>query len=83
MGEFNSNKYKNDFAKEKYDRIALNVPKGTKPKIEIHRIKKGYKSLNDYINDLIRKDMNEAPASKNINVQNVLQNGDNNSINIG
>lgn len=60
MGEFNASKYKNDFAKEKYDRIALNVPKGMKSKIDEYRKQKGFKSLNDYINEVIRRDMYES-----------------------
>lgn len=60
MGEFNSSKYKNDFAKEKYDRIALNVPKGMKSQIDEYRKQKGFKSLNDYINEIIRRDMFES-----------------------
>lgn len=60
MGEFNSSKYKNDFAKEKYDRIALNVPKGMKSQIDEYRKLKGFKSLNDYINEIIRRDMFES-----------------------
>ena len=60
MSEFNSSKYKNDFAKEKYDRIALNVPKGMKSRIDEYRKQKGFKSLNDYINEIIRRDMFES-----------------------
>ena len=29
--KFDATKYKNDFQKEKYDRIIVNVPKGQKP----------------------------------------------------
>lgn len=63
--------YKNNFAKEKYDRIALNVPKGMKSEIEEYRKKKGFKSLNDYINEIIRRDMYEDfdKATKVINVE--------------
>lgn len=80
MGKSTDTKYKNDFQKEKYDRIIVNVEKGEKQIIEEHRRKKGYKSLNNYIKDLIRKDMNESPS--NISVGNITQKGDNNSINI-
>lgn len=59
MSEFNESKYKNDFAKEKYDRIIVTVPKGQKSTIETHRKNNGYTSLNAYICELIRKDMNE------------------------
>lgn len=57
MKEFNASKYKNDFAKKNYDRIILCVPKGTKEKIEEYRKLNGYKSLNDYINRIIKEDM--------------------------
>lgn len=82
MGEYNATKYKNDFQKEKYDRIIVNVEKGQKSVIDTYRVKKGYSSLNAYITDLIRKDMNE-DTSKSINVGDVTQNGNGNSINIG
>lgn len=67
----NLSQYKNNFAKEKYDRIALNVPKGMKSEIEEYRKKKGFKSLNDYINEIIRRDMYEDSdkATKVINVE--------------
>lgn len=80
MGKANDTKYKNDFQKEKYDRIIINVNKGNKEKIEKYRKAKGYKSLNAYVNDLIEKDMN---GTKHITVGDISQNGDNNSINIG
>ncbi len=71
MERFNATKYKNDFQKERYDRIILNVPKGKKPEIEDYRKKKGFKSLNEYINELIRRDMYEDSdkATKVINVE--------------
>lgn len=81
MGEFNETKYKNEFQKEKYDRIIVNVPKGKKKDIDTFRKQKGYTSLNQYINDLIRKDMND--TLKNIHIENIKQSGKNNSINIG
>lgn len=83
MAKSTDTKYKNDFQKEKYDRIIVNVDKGEKQIIEIHRKKKGYKSLNNYITDLIRKDMNESTDNSNITVGDINQNGNNNSINIG
>lgn len=71
MGEFNESKYKNDFAKENYDRIALNVAKGMKKKIDDYRKERGYKSLNDYINEIIRRDMyeNSGNSAKVIHVE--------------
>lgn len=54
---FNQSQYANKFAKEKYDRLNIQVPKGQKAVIEAHWKTKGYKSLNSYINDLITRDM--------------------------
>lgn len=59
MGEFNQAKYIQQFQKENYDRCIFNVPKGRKAIIEEHWKAKGYKSLNAYVNDLIRKDMED------------------------
>ena len=69
MNEFDSTKYKNDFAKEKYDRLNIQVPKGQKAVIEEHWRAKGYKSLNSYVNDLIKKDMDSAGAGKQISIK--------------
>ena len=64
-------KYNNDFNKQTYDRLNIQVPKGKKEVIEAHRKKKGYESLNKYVNDLIRKDMNETEEEKqSINTEN-------------
>lgn len=52
---FNATKYKNDFQKEKYDRIIVNVPKGQKSIIDEQAKKKGYKSLNSFIIDAINE----------------------------
>lgn len=57
MGEFNQQKYINDYMKEKYDRCIFNVKKGQKKVIEEHYKAKGFKSLNAYINYLITADM--------------------------
>lgn len=59
MGDFNATKYKNDFAKEAYDRASINFPKGRKTVIEEHYKAKGYKSLNAYVNALIKADMDK------------------------
>ena len=64
---FNQSKYANEFAKEKYDRLNIQVPKGKKSIIEEHYKNKGYKSLNAYVNDLIDRDMQGTPG---INVNN-------------
>ena len=66
---FNQSKYANEFAKEKYDRLNIQVPKGQKAVIEEHWRNKGYKSLNAYVNDLIARDMNRTgESSKTVNI---------------
>lgn len=71
MSDFDQAKYIQEYQKEKYDRCIFNVPKGQKKTIQEHFRKKGYASLNMYINDLIRKDMYEENnrATKVINVE--------------
>lgn len=58
MRKFNQSKYAQEYNREKYDRLSINVPKGQKQAIEAHRIAKGYESLNQYVNALIQADMN-------------------------
>ena len=53
--KFNPTKYKNDFQKEKYDRIIVNVPKGQKEIIDEVAKQKGYKSLNAFVVDAINE----------------------------
>lgn len=55
-GDFNPTAYKNKFNAENYDRLHVSVPKGQREVIKAHAEKKG-KSLNSYINDLIKEDM--------------------------
>lgn len=50
-------KYQNDFNKLNYDRLNIQVAKGQKEVITDHYKSKGYKSLNEYVNTLIRRDM--------------------------
>ena len=81
MGEFNQAKYIQQFQKEKYDRCIFNVPKGQKAIIETHFKTLGYKSLNAYVNDLIKRDMEHSErVKKSISVQqnNGVVIGDNN-----
>jgi len=54
---FDKTKYDNDFAKNKYDRIPLQVPKGQKELILEYAKSKGYNSINAYIKKLIEDDM--------------------------
>ena len=53
--KFDATKYKNDFQKEKYDRIIVNVPKGQKLIIDESAKKLGYKSLNSFVVDAINE----------------------------
>lgn len=57
--KFDATKYKNDFQKEKYDRIIVNVVKGQKKIIDQKAKDLGYKSLNSFIVDLINKKLEE------------------------
>lgn len=48
------------FERENYDKFCLRLrPKGKRDKIALYAKSKGYKSLNEYITDLIEKDMPE------------------------
>lgn len=53
--KFDATKYKNEFQKEKYDRIIVNVPKGQKQEIDAQAKKRGYKSLNAFVVDAINE----------------------------
>lgn len=53
--KFDATKYKNDFQKEKYDRIIVNVPKGQKQVIDSKAKQLGYKSLNSFVVDAINE----------------------------
>lgn len=55
--KFDATKYKNEFQKEKYDRIIVNVAKGQKKIIDQKAKELGYKSLNSFIVDLINKQL--------------------------
>lgn len=79
---FEKKKYDQEFVRNNYDRLNIQVKKGMKAKIDEHRKAKGYNSLNEYVNDLIRRDMNEG-GNKGISVGDISQNGVGNSINIG
>ena len=59
MSEFNQSKYINEFIKETYDTIKIQIPKGQKEIIKEHAKKKGYKSVNEYMKYLISKDIKE------------------------
>ena len=55
-GDFDRSKYINDYIKEKYDRINLMVPMGTKEAIKSQANAEG-KSINEYIKGLISADL--------------------------
>lgn len=83
MGEFNQQKYINEYMKEKYDRCIFNVPKGDKEKIQKHFKKLGYTSLNQYINELVKRDMTENGKNKaDVNIE-TINNTSGGTINIG
>lgn len=79
--KFNQQKYINEYMKEKYDRCIFNVPKGDKKKIQEHYQKLGYVSLNQYINELVRRDMN-SDTKTNVNIEGIT-NQQGGTINIG
>lgn len=66
MGEFNQAKYIQQFQKENYDRYIFNVPKGKKKEIIEHYKRKGYESLNQYVNTLIYQDMTGGGVLKRV-----------------
>lgn len=51
-------KASNKFNAKAYDRVSLMLPKGQRDKIRAHAESKGL-SLNGYINELIKKDMEQ------------------------
>lgn len=56
--------YDNQYAKENYDRIIVQVKKGIKEQVKQYAIKNGYDSMNAYINKLIYDDMGLLPEGK-------------------
>lgn len=77
---FEQIKYQNKYNKEHYARLSIQVPLEDRYIIDNHWKSKGYKSFNAYVNELIRRDMNELQAT--INVGGITQNCDNGTINI-
>lgn len=73
-------KYNNQYNKEHYARLSVQIPINERESIEIHWKSKGYKSFNSYINELIQNDIKN---SKNVNMGTISNNGDNGSIHIG
>lgn len=62
--------YDNQYAKENYDRIIVQVKKGKKELIKTYAKNKGYESVNAYINTLIERDMERAgeKSNKTVNI---------------
>lgn len=62
--------YDNQYAKENYDRIIVQVKKGKKELIKTYAKNKGYESVNAYINTLIERDMKQAgeKSNKTVNI---------------
>jgi len=57
--KFNEVKYKNDFAKEHYDRISLMLPKGMRESLKQISERRGFKSVNALIVAAIESYINE------------------------
>lgn len=55
--------YRNQFAKENYDRLNIQAPKGTKEPLKEYYKAQGHKSLNDYVMQLIKTDLEQATKS--------------------
>lgn len=54
--KFNSNKYKATFARENYDRLAIQLPKGEKATVKAYAAEHGL-SLNAFVAAAIREKM--------------------------
>lgn len=78
---FDKRKYDQQFTKDNYDRIPLNVKKGEKAKIAEYAKSKGFSSITEYIKELIRRDMNESDKS-DVNIG-AINNNSGGTINIG
>lgn len=68
MGNFKQSEYINQYIKENYYTFKVQIPKNQKEILKSHIEAKGYKSLNAYVNDLIRQDM-EGAGQKQIEVK--------------
>ncbi len=60
---FDGVKYRNNFINEKYDRINLTVPKGTKEVVKSHAEKYDGGSVNAFIQRAIRETMERDEAT--------------------
>lgn len=57
MSEFNPKKYIQDYKKEKYGRIILDIPKEDKDEIKQYCKANGYGSMTKYIIAVMKEDM--------------------------
>lgn len=80
--KFDSTKYKNDYAKEHYARLSILIPLQEKEELEKYWKNKGFKSFNAFVNELIRREMNEKNGKSNVNVGKI-ENQDGGTIQIG
>lgn len=77
---FEQYKYQNEYNRTHYARLSVQVALEDKDKLEEHWRKKGFKSFNAYINELIRKDMNTTEKS-GVHIETI--NNSDGTINIG
>ena len=76
--------YQNQYNREHYARLSIQVAIQEREAIDTHWRSKGYKSFNAYANDLIRRDMSENVSAHSVSVGDVnITQGDGNTIHIG
>ena len=68
--KISATKYKNDFQKEKYDRIIVNVPKGQRDVIKDKATQLGYKSLNSFVVEAINEKLEK---KSNIEIKPIMK----------
>lgn len=83
MGKFNQSEYINQYIKDNYYTFKVQIPKEQKETLKKYIASKGYKSLNSYVNDLIKQDMDRA-GEKQISIKDStgVIIGDNGTINL-
>lgn len=75
MSEFDKVKYNQEYNKKNYKEVKIYMSADKKTLLKKHSKEKGFDSVNAYVNELIRKDMNESTPS--ISVENY---GGNNTV---
>lgn len=70
---FDQIKYQNQYNKDHYSRMSVLVSLDERPLIEAHWKKRGYKSFNAFVTDLIRKDMSESRRTVCTLIQSIMQ----------